>query len=356
VSTATTAVLTAVTAPSAPTVSTTQPTCSVSTGTITITAPTGTGYTYSINGSTYQCGTSFTGVAAGSYNVTVKNASGCVSTATTAVLSAASNCNLTAGIYHTTTACSNYLNGTGQKATSLCYTVCNGKISNVTPGEFFYYTSITAPSTSFTVDIAQTNSIAAYGYFAIQQTDQATLWNSSCTKVATGTSISTGQGRVSISNAVVGAKYVLSVKYNSKSIIGATCSNSSANCTFSFVSKINGSVVSNSQTSITMTTSCSTSTVARASSVNNGDAVSKAISNTTSIYPNPTSTSFKVKVGSSLFDKTYINVMDIQGRVINKLSTDNVNNIDFGKELKKGIYFVEIIQGENRKTIKVEKE
>jgi hypothetical protein len=138
----------------------------------------------------------------------------CFTDCFTAVLTAASNCNLTAGIYHTTTACSNYLNGTGQKATSLCYTVCNGKISNVTPGEFFYYTSITAPSTSFTIDIAQSNSIAAYGYFAIQQTDQATLWNSSCTKVATGTSISTGQGRVSISNAVVGAKYVLSVKYN----------------------------------------------------------------------------------------------------------------------------------------------
>ena len=39
--------------PGTPTVSLTQPECGSTTGTITITAPTGTGMTYSINGSTY---------------------------------------------------------------------------------------------------------------------------------------------------------------------------------------------------------------------------------------------------------------------------------------------------------------
>ena len=70
-------------APAAPTASVTvQPTCAITTGTIVVTAPTGAGLTYSINGVTYQAGTTFAGLAPGPYNVTVKNASGCVSPAT----------------------------------------------------------------------------------------------------------------------------------------------------------------------------------------------------------------------------------------------------------------------------------
>ena len=75
--------------PSAPTVNTTQPTCSVATGSIVITAPTGTGMTYSINGTTYQASATFTGVAAGTYSVTAKNAAGCISTATSVTINAA---------------------------------------------------------------------------------------------------------------------------------------------------------------------------------------------------------------------------------------------------------------------------
>jgi hypothetical protein len=57
-----------------------QPTCAVATGTITITAPTGTGMTYSINGSTYTNTTGkFTLVPAGTYTVTAKNSDGCIS-------------------------------------------------------------------------------------------------------------------------------------------------------------------------------------------------------------------------------------------------------------------------------------
>ena len=70
--------------PAAPTASVTaQPTCSVSTGTITITAPTGAGMTYSTNGVTYANTTGiFSGMVAGNYNLTAKNSSGCVSAIT----------------------------------------------------------------------------------------------------------------------------------------------------------------------------------------------------------------------------------------------------------------------------------
>ena len=71
--------------PSAASLSLVQPTCNVPTGTITVTAPTGAGYTYSIDGTNYQSGTTFSNLAVGSYSVTVKSDGGCISTATSAV-------------------------------------------------------------------------------------------------------------------------------------------------------------------------------------------------------------------------------------------------------------------------------
>lgn len=66
--------------PSSATFSTIQPNCSSATGTITILSPVGAGYTYSIDGTTFQSGTAFTGLAAAtSYVVTVQNAFGCTS-------------------------------------------------------------------------------------------------------------------------------------------------------------------------------------------------------------------------------------------------------------------------------------
>ncbi len=66
------AVIAAIITPS-PTASVTQqPTCSVSTGTIVITAPTGGAYEYSIDGGTYQSGTTFSGVAVGNHTLTTR--------------------------------------------------------------------------------------------------------------------------------------------------------------------------------------------------------------------------------------------------------------------------------------------
>ena len=74
--------------PSAPVVTATQqPSCNVSTGQITVTAPTGTNLEYSINGTNYQAGTVFNNVASGTYNVTVRNtATACVSSPTTVTI------------------------------------------------------------------------------------------------------------------------------------------------------------------------------------------------------------------------------------------------------------------------------
>ena len=76
-------------APAAPNITLTQPSCTVSTGTITITAPTGTGLTYSIDGITYTNTTGiFASLLPNTFNVTVKDAGGCISSITTATINA----------------------------------------------------------------------------------------------------------------------------------------------------------------------------------------------------------------------------------------------------------------------------
>jgi len=75
--------------PANPTVTLTQPTCSVGTGTITITAPTGIGMTYSVDGLTYTNTTGvFSSLAPGTYNVTAMNSDGYVSLRTTVTINA----------------------------------------------------------------------------------------------------------------------------------------------------------------------------------------------------------------------------------------------------------------------------
>jgi gliding motility-associated-like protein len=159
------------------------------------------------------------------------------------------------GIFHTTVTSSDFINGATDKLIGqLCYTTRNGKVTNVTPGQMFYYTAIKAPSNDFYVDIEQTKSESGLALFEINQTNQVTLWDAKYNKVATGTQTVLGKGQIHISNAVKGAQYVLSVKYNTKSIIGSSFSGIAPVCRYTFVSKINGSIVS--RTSVEMTPDC----------------------------------------------------------------------------------------------------
>ncbi|MBB4805520.1 hypothetical protein HNP38_000792 [Chryseobacterium defluvii] len=71
--------------PAAPVVTVTQPTCTVSTGAITITSPS-TGVEYSFDGgATYQSSNTKSGLAVGSYTLVVKNTGGCTSSITVTI-------------------------------------------------------------------------------------------------------------------------------------------------------------------------------------------------------------------------------------------------------------------------------
>ncbi|MEI6748394.1 MAG: DUF4082 domain-containing protein, partial [Bacteroidota bacterium] len=75
--------------PSEPTASVIQPSCSIATGTISVTSPTA-GLSFSINDLEYtNISGTFTGVAPGTYNLTAKNSSGCISPPTSVSVIAA---------------------------------------------------------------------------------------------------------------------------------------------------------------------------------------------------------------------------------------------------------------------------
>lgn len=62
-----------------PAITLVQPECTIATGTITITSPSGSDYSYSIDGKNYQSLNIFSGVASGIYQVSAQNGYGCVS-------------------------------------------------------------------------------------------------------------------------------------------------------------------------------------------------------------------------------------------------------------------------------------
>ncbi|MEY5034888.1 MAG: hypothetical protein RL447_1266, partial [Bacteroidota bacterium] len=74
--------VTVVPLPTAPLVLITQPTCTVSTGSVEVTAPLGAGLTYSVSGGPYQSSTTFSGLVPGSYFIVAKNSLGCPGPAT----------------------------------------------------------------------------------------------------------------------------------------------------------------------------------------------------------------------------------------------------------------------------------
>ncbi len=155
-------------------------------------------------------------LAAGTYSVTVTDANGC--TATTGATISQPFCGK---IAPTMTTCSDFTSGTSGTITQLCFGLKSGKINNVAPGVFFYFTTVKSQvNGSFTVNITQTDS-PAFAFFDVQN-GQVTVYNATCNNYANATlnSFAGGQVSVTINGASIGQVFIIQVKYSANSVVG----------------------------------------------------------------------------------------------------------------------------------------
>jgi hypothetical protein len=74
-----------------------------------------------------------------------------------------------------------------------------------------------------------------------------------------------------------------------------------------------------------------------------------------SIFPNPTTSAFKVRVETKAVEPVKIRVLDILGRAYKHFTVKPGETTSFGADLKAGTYLIEVRQGGQLKTIKVVK-
>ena len=141
----------------------------------------------------------------------------------------------------TATTCADFTAGTSADLTEVLYGVKSGKVNNVAPGVFFYYSKVTAPSSSFTVDIAQGETHGAFStLFALQS---VSLYDAGCTTSNLGkvSYPSAGQARISVNGATAGATYVIGVKYDPNTVVGQLVPSPST-VHYDFATLVNGVV------------------------------------------------------------------------------------------------------------------
>jgi hypothetical protein len=148
-----------------------------------------------------------------------------------------------AQIAPTDTTCQMYVNNTADDLTDVFYGVKAGKINNTAPGVFFYYTTFTAPANgAFTLETRQANDKPGFSFFNVQNLEQIRLFNMDCsTPLFTWTAAYTnGQVVIAIQNAIPGQQYVLSVKYETGSVVGLP---DPGTVHFGFATAVDGNVV-----------------------------------------------------------------------------------------------------------------
>jgi hypothetical protein len=76
---------------------------------------------------------------------------------------------------------------------------------------------------------------------------------------------------------------------------------------------------------------------------------------TVSVYPNPTTTAFRINLNTRSSEVVKVRVMDMQGRMVKGYTLAASQQMIFGNDLKAGSYMVEFIQGNKLKTTRVVK-
>ena len=245
-------------------------------------------------------------------------------------------------IFPTATTCCNYVNGPTNtfQFKQVCITPTYGNtagtkntVGNAIPGVFFYYGDYT-PTTagSKTIVISQTRSnTTILAPFSAKTANSVRLTDSKCNNIAiTSVIYDITGGIVTIKfNATANTKYVISVKYDTKSIIGTKLPNgkplangSVATYTFGMsagTTVANSVAVAGSTGSINVTIGCSDNTPAPTGTCTTAIArsfeqpiVEIAVTNlTVTAYPNPFTDKVKFSIVSPVSGKASLDVYNM---------------------------------------------
>ncbi|MDA3882008.1 MAG: ice-binding family protein [Bacteroidales bacterium] len=313
--------------PTTPTASATlQPTCSEPTGTITVSSAT-TDLSFSIDGSTYTNTTGiFTSVATGVYQVTAKNANGCVSTGTSVTINAQPTapaaptasatlqptCSVATGmiiVSSSTTGLSFSINGS-------TYTNSAWIFTSVAPGDY----EVTAKNTDGCVSTGTSVTINA----------QPTAPAAPTASVTSQPTCSEPTGTITVSSSTTGLSF---------SIDGTTYTNTTGIFTsvvpgdYEVTAKNTDGCVSTG-TSVTLE-ECATGII----SIDNGNETSVV-----NIYPNPFTTSIDLMINdASQINNCELKIYNVEGiEVITTLVTKQVTTIKTS-HLPFGVYIYKVI-------------
>jgi len=140
---------------------------------------------------------------------------------------------VSAAIAPTETTCANFVAGPGATGgftplTTINYTSSGGIInSNVTPGVFFYYETLTGLTSGQTYTVTVNQSITTTttnGYntlFAVPNTSQVNAFNSACGTIAVTNVDISNPAAITFKFTATGSSAIIGVKYSAKSIVGS---------------------------------------------------------------------------------------------------------------------------------------
>lgn len=246
----------------------------------------------------------------------------CGNTATCSQTITISAC--TPHIFPTATTCCHYVSGTAAQLQKVCYTKAGNSISKVIPGVFFYYSFVTAPASGpFVITVEQFNNNPDLQLFSVQNVSQVRLTDLNCGTGSIAFSGSIGginnsQAGLTLTSYTPGATYVISIKYDVKSIIGSTFAGNPT-AVYTFRSEVNGVVAPGSTGTLSAQSGCQDDTP---NPPNNCQLATVALrapeqskpDPTINAYPNPFTDIVNFQISATVSGKVTLEVYNLQGQ------------------------------------------
>ena len=249
-----------------------------------------------------------------------------------------------AHIFPTQTTCCNYLGGNPQDfvLSYVCSTLDNrGKISNAIPGVFFYYADFTAETTGTVIIVVNQTNDQGLKAFDPQNANNVRVFVDDCQSVNAVPTIGKkyGSGNVAIEfDVIAGKTYVISVKYDVKSIIG---SSPSGDNDYSFsLSYEGGSILSGSTGIVTVKAGCSdtsgtpygscppveSSILSTSTQSIQAESLSvESVASDVAVYPIPFSDVINIDYQFDYSSDVVIEIFDLGGNLLRTLKDSNVS-------------------------------